>query len=65
MNKALDKAATDNGITKEYLNDVPAGPTKRQMIDDVTIMVIDLGMQIWDKHTPNYKQKEQLHNLII
>ena len=42
MNHALDKAAADNSVTKQYLNDVAAGPVKRQMIDDATIMVIDL-----------------------
>jgi len=42
MSKTLDKVAHDNGVTKMYLNELPAGPVKRQMIDDVTIMVIDL-----------------------
>ena len=46
MNKALEKAARDNGVTVMYLNDVAAGPVKRQMIDDVTIMVIDLEKQV-------------------
>ena len=45
MNKTLDKAAADNNVTKQYLNDVAAGPVKRQMIDDVTIMVVDLQNQ--------------------
>ena len=46
MNHALDKAAADNSVSKQYLNDVAPGPVKRQMIDDVTIMIIDLENQI-------------------
>ena len=47
MNHALDKAAADNSVSKQYLNDVAPGPVKRQMIDDVTIMIIDLENQVW------------------
>ena len=42
LDKSIEKAARDSGVTPEYLTGLKAGPVKRQIIDDVTIMVIDL-----------------------
>lgn len=42
LEKSIEKAARDSGVTSDYLSGLQAGPVKRQIIDDVTIMVIDL-----------------------
>jgi len=42
LQKSIEKAAKDSGVAPEFLASMDAGNKKRQIIDDVTIMVIDL-----------------------
>ena len=46
LQKSIEKAAKDSGVTPEYLAELKPGNMKRQIIDDVTIMVIDLENQV-------------------
>ena len=49
LRKSIEKAAMESGVTPEYLTDLEPGNQKRQIIDDVTIMVIDLENQVVTK----------------
>ena len=42
MKNCLDEAAKRNGISRVFLGQVEPGERKRRLIDDITIVAIDL-----------------------
>ena len=42
MGDALDHAAKSHGISRGYLSQIPPGSQKRGLVDDITIVVVDL-----------------------
>ena len=42
MKNCLDEAAKRNGISRVFLGQVEPGERKRRLIDDITIVTIDL-----------------------
>jgi serine/threonine protein phosphatase PrpC len=42
MNECLEVAAKSHGISRQFLGQIRPGPQKRGLVDDITIVVIDL-----------------------
>jgi len=42
MNKALQHAAESSGVTRHFLGSLRPGDQKRDLVDDITIVVLDL-----------------------
>ena len=45
FNTAIDHACEDRGISVNYMKQIPPGPDKRQLVDDMTILIVDLENQ--------------------
>lgn len=42
MDSALENAAKKNGVSREWMGTVPPGRQKRGLIDDITVLVVNL-----------------------
>ena len=42
MDAALNRAAKRNGLSREWMGQVPPGKQKRSLVDDITILVVNL-----------------------
>jgi len=42
MDHSLNVACQQARITRQYLNNMPAGGRKRNVVDDISILVVDL-----------------------
>jgi serine/threonine protein phosphatase PrpC len=45
MNAGLDLAAQKSGITRSYMSQIPPSRQRRSLVDDITIVVVDLANQ--------------------
>ena len=45
LDETLDASCRKHGITREYLGDLIPGKRKRMIVDDITILVLNLENQ--------------------
>ena len=45
LNKAVDRAAEEASVSRDFVQGLPPGPQKREIVDDITIVVLDLDKQ--------------------
>ncbi len=46
LDAALDKVCRKQGVSRDWLSNLNAGPQRRQMVDDITLLVVDLRNQV-------------------
>ena len=46
INETLESCCKTHGVTRSFLDSCPAGPRKRAIVDDISIIVLNLENQV-------------------